>query len=163
MNMKETGRIFWKKVFFTTFAAFFFVTMAFLGLTALTSGGTGGAPTTLFQVIGYLALKLYLCILPFSFCLGLSARIFDGNKPRALKRLLHFLACFVAYVIFMDLIFTNTNAFLFSDATSNANLADYIMKTIPFFLGYPVTAAVTALGRAVLTPKVEKEFKSILD
>ena len=161
--MKETHRTFWRKVFFTTFCAFFFVTLTFLGATALVSGGTGGAPTTLFQVIGYLSLKLYLCILPFSLCLGFAARIFDGNRPAAVKRLLHFFACFGAYLIFMDLLFNNTNAFLFSDLEASANLSDYVLDTLPFLIGYPVTAGITALFRALITPKAEKEFKSILD
>ncbi len=161
--MKESARIFWRKVFFTTFSAFFFVTLLFLGITALVSGGTGGAPTTLFQVLGYLALKLYLCVLPFSLCLGFAARIFDLKKSRALLRLIHFLACFGAYLIFMDLIFNNTNAFLFSDVEAAANLADYILDAIPFFIGYPVTAGITALFRSLTTPKEEKEYKSILD
>ena len=162
--MKASAVAFLKKVFFTTFCAFFFVTLLYLGFTAMTSGGAGGDPATLFQVIGYVAIKLYMCIFPFSLCLGFAARIFDTKKSRALQRLIHFFLCFAAYFIFMDLIFNNTNAFFFSDIDTGATpVAEYILETIPFFLGYPVTAGITALGRSLLTPKEKKEHKSILD
>lgn len=162
--MKENVVAFLKKVFATAFCAFFFVTMLFLGITALASGGTGGDPTTLFQVIGYVAIKLYMCIFPFSLCLGFAARVFDSQKPRALQRLIHFCLCFAAYFIFMDLIYHNTNSFFFSDIDAgDTPVSDYIKFTLPFFIGYPVTAGITALGRALIAPKKEKVHKSILD
>ncbi len=162
--MKANVVEFWKKVFGTTFCAFFFVTMLYLGFTALTSGGAGGDPTTLFQVVGYLAIKLYMCIFPFSLCLGLAARVFDTKQSRALQRLIHFCLCFAAYFLFMDLIFNNTNSFFFSDIDASVTpVSEYILETIPFFIGYPVTAGITALARAILTPKQQKEHKSILD
>ncbi len=162
--MKQSAIEFMKKVFATAFCAFFFITMLYLGFTALTSGGVGGAPTTLFQVVGYIAIKLYMCILPFSLCLGFAARVFDTKKPRALQRLIHFCLCFAAYLVFMDLIYHNTNSFFFSDIDPrDTPVSDYIKFTLPFFIGYPVTAGITALGRAILTPKEEKEHKSILD
>lgn len=163
--MKESVVAFWKKVFQTTFCAFFFVTMIYLGFLAVTSGGKGGDPTTLFQVVGYLAGKLYMCIFPFSLCLGLAARVFDSNKARALQRLIHICLCFAAYFVFMDLIFLNTNSFFFSDIDAgDTPVSEYIKFTLPFFLGYPLTAGITALGRAIFGSKVEKkEYKSILD
>ncbi len=153
-----------KKVFFTAFCAFFFVSLVYLGSQVLMwAFGEQGAPSTQYQMVGYISAKLYLCVFPFSLCLGFAARIFDTDQARALQRLIHFFLCFAAYVIFMDLLFINTNSFFFSDVSSGANVATYIKNTIPFFIGYPLTAGITALGRAILKPKKEKEYKSILD
>jgi len=154
-----------KRVFSLTFCAFFFVSLVYLGSQALMwAFGEVGAPATQYQMVGYVAAKLYLCIFPFSFCLGLAALIFRTARARALQRLIHFFLCFAAYFIFMDWLFLNTNSFFFSDVTSSATVATYVKNTIPFFIGYPVTAGITALGRALINPNRErKEHKSILD
>ena len=160
--MKQSTIEFWKKVFITTFCAFFFVTMIYLGLQSMMLLlDEQGTPTTDLQVMGYIFIKLSFCVLPFSLCLGLAARIFDSKKPRAYQRLLHLIACFAAYVIFMDLVFNNTNAIIFGDVEDKVLISKYIKDTIPFFFFYPVTAGITALGRAIFSS--EKKRKSILD
>ena len=162
--MTQSAVQFLKKVFSLTFCAFFFVSLVYLGSqTLMWAFGEKGAPSTQYQMVGYIAAKLYMCVFPFSLCLGLAARIFDTKQARALQRLIHFFLCFAAYLVFMDLIFVNTNSFFFSDVTASATVATYVKNTIPFFIGYPVTAGITALGRALTTPKEEKVHKSILD
>ena len=160
--MKKSTIEFWKKVFITTFCAFFFVTMTYLGLQSMMLLlDEQGTPTTDLQVMGYIFSKMCFCILPFSFCLGLAARIFDTKKPRAYQRLLHLLACFAAYLIFMDLVFNNTNSILFSNIEDKVLISKYIKDTIPFFILYPITAGITALGRSIFS--TDKKKKSILD
>ena len=162
--MKKSAVEFLKKVFTLTFCAFFFVSLVYLGSqTLMWAFGEKGAPSTQYQMVGYIAAKLYLCVFPFSLCLGFAARVFDTNQARALQRLIHFFLCFAAYLVFMDLIFVNTNSFFFSDASSGATVATYVKNTIPFFIGYPVTAGITALGKVILGEKEQKEHKSILD
>ena len=162
--MKKSAVEYLKKVFNLTFCAFFFVSLVYLGSqTLMWAFGEKGAPSTQYQMVGYIAAKLFLCVFPFSLCLGFAARIFENGQARALQRLIHFFLCFAAYFVFMDWLFLNTNLFFFSDVAVSATVATYVKNTIPFFIGYPVTAGITALGRALLGPKEEKEHKSILD
>ena len=170
--MKQSMLEFWKKVCNTTFCAFFFVTMTYIGLQSMMLLlDEQGTPTTDLQAFGYLFIKMALCIVPFSFCLGLAARIFDTKKPRAYQRMLHFFACFAAYLIFMDLIFNNTNSVVFGDIEDKVLVSKYIKDTIPFFVLYPITAGITAMGRAIFVSKEshsgvegnKKKKKSILD
>ncbi len=153
--MKEKIRSFIEKVALTTFTAFFCITFVFLLVFTLSK--EQGNELYLYQSFGYIFNKLYLCVFPFSLCLGFAARIFDLKKPRALLRLYHILLCLAGYFVFMDLLW------FFVPAGQGANPSDYIKYLLPFIIGYPLTAAVTALYRAILTPKAEKKYKSILD
>jgi hypothetical protein len=155
--MKVKTAEFLKKVFLTTFTAFFLITLLYVGVFALFGNNMDGGKQTFFQFFSYLFGKLFACIFPFSLCLGLSARLFEIKKPRALMRLVHFLICFAGYFIFMDLVWN----FLFE--AGDVPTGQIIRHTLPFFIFYPITAGITALGRALFSPKEEKEHKSILD
>lgn len=165
--MKGSKAEFFKKVFNNTFIAFFFISLLFLGSqTLMWLLGEEGAPDqTQYQAISFISAKLYLCIFPFSLCLGFAARLFETKKPRVFQRTLHFFLCFLAYVIFMDIFFNNTNAFFFDNLADSekAKTAKYIKDTIPFFVGYPIAAGCSAICRAIFNPKEKKEHKSILD
>ncbi len=155
--MKEKTVGFMKNVFLTTFTAFFLITFLYVGIFALLGNDLDGGKQTFFQFFSYLFGKLFACIFPFSLCLGFGARLFDLNKPAALMRLVHFIACFAAYFIFMDLVWN----FLFE--AGDVPTGQIIRHTIPFFVLYPITAGITALGKAIFTPKEKKKYKSILD
>ncbi|MBE6713560.1 MAG: hypothetical protein E7580_08675 [Ruminococcaceae bacterium] len=156
--MKRSTVAFLKKVAITTVTAFSCVTMTFLAFQSLMFNlGEYGTPTSELQTINYLFIKLCLAVFPFSLCLGFAARIFDTKKPRAYQRLLHFLACMAAYVVFMVLVFDNAPALVYPEIQNKILLSTYIKHSIPFFIFYPVTAGINALGRAVFTPAEDKK------
>ena len=155
--MKKSTISFIRDVAFTTFIGFFGITFLYLGVFSLFSTG-GEAKWHLFQAFRYLFGKLFLCVLPFSLCLGFANRLFLLKKNRAVLRLIHFFVTFLAYFIFMDLLFN-----VLHEANADLQVGEVIKETLPFFIGYPLTLWATKLGRAIFGLKEKAEFKSILD
>ncbi len=158
--MKENQIKFVRKVSFTTFLAFFLISFIYLGTFALLGKKMGGGGTqTLFQFFSYVFGKLYVCVFPFSLCLGFLNRLVEGEKNRAVMRVIHFLLGFAAYFVFMDLVFN----YLFLMEGETVATRQILLHTLPYFVFYPITLWLTSLGRALFLPKEKKEFKSILD
>ncbi len=155
--MNDKTRKWVRDVTFTTCLSFLCISFLYIGMIALFSQGEDGGEQTLFQFFSYLFQKLFFCVFPFSLCLGFANRIFDGKGHRTILRLVHFLITFAAYFIFMDLVFN----LMLEDGQVPTGLI--IRHTIPFFVFYPLTLGVTALGRALFLPKEAKSMKSILD
>ena len=155
--MKESTRKWVRDVAFTTFLAFFLISFLYVGLFALIGDKEDGGAQTFFQFFSYLFGKLYLCIFPFSLCLGIANRMMEWKKNRAVLRIIHFFVTFLAYFIFMDLVFN----YLYEDG--EVAISQIIRHTLPFFVFYPLTLWVTRLGKAIVLPKEKKDFTSILD
>ncbi|MBR2634975.1 MAG: hypothetical protein IKD31_05295 [Clostridia bacterium] len=155
--MKESTRKWIHNVAFTTFLAFFLISFCYVGLFTLVGDDLEGGGQTFFQFFSYLFGKLFFCIFPFCLCLGFANRMFERKTNRAVLRILHFFLVFLAYFIFMDLLFNH----LFEDG--EVPVGQIIRHTLPFFVCYPITVWVTHLGRAVFLPKEKKDFTSILD
>ena len=156
--MKEKSLKFIKDTVFTALLAFFLISFLYIFVFFAVTKPTW--EFAMWQFFRYIFLKLFACIFPFCLCLGLANRIFDlQKKNRALLRVVHLLATFAAYFIFMDLLFNS----IVLDAETALEARTIIMNVIPFFVFYPLTLAVTALGRAIFVPKEKKTFKSILD
>ena len=157
--MKEKQIVFVRKVAFTTFLSFFLISFLYIGTFALIGRNSGGGMQTFFQFFSYLFGKLYACVFPFSLCLGFLNRYVETEGNRAVKRVIHLLLGFVAYFIFMDLLFN----YLFLMEGETVPFGQILRHTLPYFVFYPITLWVTALGRAIFLPKEKKKFKSILD
>ncbi len=155
--MKKSTISFIRDVAFTTLLSFFAITFLYLGVFSLFSKG-GVANWHLFQAFRYLFGKLFLCVFPFSLCLGFANRIFLLKKSRALLRLIHFFATFAAYFVFMDLLFN-----VLHEENADLMIGEVIKETLPFFIFYPITLWVARLGRAIFGGKEKESFKSILD
>lgn len=155
--MNDKTRKLVRDVTFTTCLSFLCITFLYIGMIALFSQGQDGGEQTLFQFFSYVFQKLFLCVFPFSLCLGFANRIIEGNRGRALRRLIHFFITFAAYFIFMDLVFN----LMLEDG--EVPIGQIIRHTIPFFVFYPLTVGVNALGRSLFLPKESKEVRSILD
>ena len=156
--MNEKTRKFIKDVIFTTCVSFFLITFLYLFIFSNQKNWT--QPFEAWYTHHYIFLKFYCCVLPFCLCLGFANRIFQWKgKNRAMLRVLHILATFAAYFIFMDLLF----AVIVLEGTGTLEAKTVIMHTIPYFALYPLTVLVNLIGRAIFMPKTEKKFKSILD
>ena len=157
--MKEKNIKFIRDVAFTTFLSFFLISMLYIGTFAFFGRKMGGGQQTFFQFFSYLFGKLYACIFPFSLSLGFLNRMMETGGNRAVKRVLHFLFGFASYFVFMDLVFN----YLFLLEGDTVGFGQILRHTLPYFVFYPVTLWITALGRAIFLPKEKKEFRSILD
>jgi hypothetical protein len=157
--MKESAIQFVKKVAFTTTLAFFLISFVYVGTFALLGRSMHGGLQSFFQFFSYMFGKLYLCIFPFSLCLGFLNRLMEKKSNRAVLRVVHFLLGFAAYFVFMDLLFN----YLYLLEGETVAFRQIILHTLPYFVFYPITLWVTALGKAIFLPKEKKEFKSILD
>lgn len=157
--MKESAIQFVKKVVFTTTLAFFLISFVYIGIFALIGKNMHGGLQSFFQFFSYIFGKLYLCIFPFSLCLGFLNRLMEKKSNRAVLRVIHFLLGFVAYFFFMDLIFN----YLFLLEGDTVPFRQILLHTLPYFVFYPIILWITALGRVFFLPKEKKEFKSILD
>lgn len=155
--MKESKRKFIHDVAFTTCLAFLLISFFYVGVFALIGNRLEGGSQTFFQFFSYMFGKLYGCILPFALCLGFLNRLFDLKKNRAMLRVIHFFVGFAAYFVFMDLGWN----FMFEDG--DVETRQIFLHTTPYFVFYPVSVWVRALGRAIFIPKKEKSFTSILD
>lgn len=155
--MKEKQLEFVRKVALTTFVTFFLVGFMTVGLYALL--GKDAQTISLLDSSRFFLGKLYVCVFPFSLCLGFLNRIPERKGNRAVNRVIHLLLGFVAYFIFMDLIYN----YLFLGEGETVLFREILKQTLPYFVFYPITLWVTALGRVIFLPKEKKSFKSILD
>ncbi len=145
-----------RDVAFTTLLSFFLISFLYLGVFSLFTEGE--ANWHLFQSFRYIFGKLFFCVFPFSLCLGFANRMFAWKKNRAVLRMIHFFVTFLAYFIFMDLLFN-----VIHEPDADPAIGEVIKETLPFFLFYPVTLWVTRLGRLLFVGKKSEDFKSILD
>jgi hypothetical protein len=158
--MKESTKSFIKDVVLTTGIAFFLISFLFLGLYAMR--GYGGPTTTLFQCFGYIFIKLYLGVFPFSLSLGFINRIFMLKKNRAVLRFWHFVLSFLAFLIFMVFLFNLNLSAGFEEA--EVTTASVITQALTFVFLYPVVIGLRRLGCAIFRVKDTKTpYKSILD
>lgn len=153
--MKKETRDFCRNVALTTALSFSLLTFFYLGMLMFLNPDLQSVKT-LGKFAGYIFGKL-LCLFGFSLCLGFLNRIFALKKSRALLRIIHLLATFAAYFIFLILLF-----YSMFDA-SGLTTQGVLINVIYFALFYPLTLGVTAIGRAIFGEKKPKERKSILD
>ncbi len=153
--MTPNKQDFARSVALTTCLSFTLITFFYFGMMSFI-GDRGGGNTTVFTFFSY-ALGKLACFFCFSLCLGFLNRIFVSKKPRALLRIIHLLATFTAYFIFLILLF-----YSMFDA-SGLTTQGVLINVIYFALFYPLTLGVTAIGRAIFGEKKPKERKSILD
>lgn len=155
--MKEKHLIFARKVALTTFLAFFLISFFVLGIYGV--AGSDSQTISLLDSSRFMLGKLYLCVFPFSLCLGFLNRLTEREGKCAMMRVVHFLLAFAAYFVFMDLLYS----YLFLEPGATLAMKDVLKLTLPYFVFYPITLWVTSLGRAIFLPKEKKTFKSILD
>lgn len=154
--MKEKTRAFLRDVTLTTSLSFVLITFLYVGALALFGHRADGGQQTLFQFYSYLFAKLSLCILPFCLILGFCNRLFSLPRHRAMLRLVHLLITFLAYFVFLDLLFLNLFQY------DEVPVGNFVRQLIPYFVLYPLCVGVYALWRKVTAPREEKEYQTIV-
>ena len=155
--MKDSAYKFFRDVIYTTATSYTILSFALLALLTLFSDNSGGGDQTLFQAFSYLFGKLF-CVFLFSLGLGFINRVFMLKKSQALLRLIHFFGTFIWFLITMVVLFLG-----FFDMEKGLSTRGAMGNIILFLVFYPICAGVSALFRALITPKDKKEYKSILD
>ena len=155
--MKPKTRAFWRDVAFTASLSYLLITFLYVGALALFGSRADGGQQTLFQFYSYLFAKLSLCIFPFCLILGFCNRLFMLPKNRALLRLIHLIVTFLAYLVFLDLLFLNL--FQYDDVP----VGNFVRQLIPYFVLYPVCVGVRALWNRIAAPKKEETYRNFLD
>ena len=155
--MKEKTVTMIRKVALMTFLCFFLISLLYFGIFSIFKMMMSA---TLTQFFRYVFMKLYLCVFPFSLCMGFLNRIPESTKKsRAVLRVIHFLLSFAAYFLFMDLLFSSIGL----GEGESVEGSQVLQMTLPFFVLYPVVLWITKLVRMIVLPKEKRPFKSILD
>ena len=158
--MKKERLEFWRKVVLTTAVTFTLLAFGYLALYTWASDG-GGASFPFGAFAGYTLIK-FAFLFAFALSVGFLNRIFDWNKPRPIKRLIHFFGTLFSFMLFVVILMSIVNGTsvdytgtLFSGATVTPK--KILGGMAGFFVIYLMCAGLSALGRKIFLPKEEKE------
>ena len=155
--MKQEKREFCRRVITTTAVSFVLITFGFFGLFWLLKEELVREPFYVF--CGYVLGKL-ACVLLFSLSLGFLNRLTETKKlPAPLLRLAHFGGSAVSFSVFMILLFNIVH--LGENSSAALTPRNVLMNYMTFIVLYFVCVGVAALGRKILLPKEEKEYKDL--